>query len=577
VLDKDYQIKTLYQREPARPALAPETPAAGGLFASADHRVTLTLQEAAARYRIEWQPLSRLDAPPQLQLQWQGDDLRKQLQWQVAPHQNFWEGSVDAGLLQVASDQPVILKFFMWQAGEWQDIEPEKLYSRAFNCSADAALSYALAPGTSPQSLRIDARSYSRQDQPSTVTRSRVQLQVRDLTGAPSYSRMLELPTQNNPYQQFYDAASVPGRVFERVTSYLDAESSAQTLIITCQGKSLINVYSRPWRHRVQRNLPADENRLQAYQQREPAWFLLQPENLNALIRQKRVSTLVWYFKPLGIDSLVADGYYNRQALVAENPYASQWQVFSSHESDSHSRMEARASAFQPLENAATLLFAGHSNETHVRPSAVYLRETADPQPVQFWIDHALVLETTIVGNSGRVRLPFLDAGRHHIEIRSRATRWYINNTAETGQTHLLRNAYSMAPDGSGSSLTFSVDTSGSPQQLGFWLYAPGEAEVLNCQLLLQAQRYDTLQHSHTLLDYNYQLNSSEYEKSFVLQRKEGLFRGPIRLVMGLDSDLPAQTATVRLDCDQPGVLTSAGMISRGLSVYRVFEEPNEV
>lgn len=481
-----------------------------------------------------------------------------------------------AGLLQLVADQPVSLKFLIWKADGWQDLAPEKLYSRAFNCSADAPLNYPLAPGASPQSLRIDARGFVRQDGPAPMARSSIHLQVRDKSGAVSYGETLELSTSGNPYQQFHDAASVPSRIFERSTSFLDAAASAQSLHITCEGQSLVNVFSRPWRHAVRRRLPADANRLHAYQHREPAWFLLQPENVDALVRQKRVSSLVWYFSPREINGLVADSYYNRQTLVTENVEASEWQVFSHHESDSQSRMDARASAFQPLETAANLIFAGHSNETQLRPSVVYERRNSEPDSVQIWIDHALALETTIAGSNGRIRLPYLKAGQHHVEIRSKPASWYINNTAEAGQTHLLRTAYSMSPAEEGSSLTFSVVTSGAQQQLGFWLFAPGDVEVLNCRLLLEAQRAETLQSSHTLLDYNYQLHSSEYEKSFVLQRKEGVFRGPMRLVMGLDSDLPAQTATARLNCDQPGVLASAGIISRGLSVYRAFKEPHD-
>ena len=126
------------------------------------------------------------------------------------------------------------------------------------------------------------------------------------------------------------------------------------------------------------------------------------------------------------------------------------------------------------------------------------------------------------------------------------------------------------------SSITFTVRTSGETQQLGVWLYTPQETPTLDCHLSLQATRSGALQPSHSIRDFRYRIANQEYEPSHVLQRRESKLRGPIRLLIPLGADLPAQDVTAQLDCDQPGILASAGLISQGRSTYQYFEERHE-
>lgn len=577
VLDKDYRIGTLYQLEANTPGLPPETPAADGLYASPQHWVTLVLLTDESRYRIEWQPLPDFSAPGLLQLHWQGVDRQQERRWQAPIDNGYWEGSLNSGLLQVAPDQPGILKLYWWQDDQWRDITPEKRYSRKFICQPDEPLAYTLAPGEDMQSLKVDARAYVRQDEPPVAVSPQVSFTVENETGESLYQASAELSTAHYPYLHFPDASSVESYVYEPLVSYLDANPRGQRLRINCNAPSLISLYSRPWRHPVNHQLPAHENRWISYEEREPAWFSVLPENFNTLVRLKRYHSLLWYFKPVGQSSILADGNYSRQSIVADDVDALEWQVFSRHDSDSQSRMESRGSAYLPLDAPATLFFAGRSNEKWVQPSALYLRDNPEPQVIEVWIDQVLALETTIAGISGRIRLPLLSAGQHHIELRSEATRWYINNTAQTGQTHLLRTAYTMTPDKRRDfSIAFTVSTSGVTQQLGVWLYAPTGTRALDCQLRLQADRREFLQPSHSIRDFSYRIANQEYEQSYALQRRESKLRGPTRLLVPLDADLPAQTVTAHLVCDQPGVLASAGLISQGRSTFQYFEERHE-
>ncbi len=59
VLDKDYQIETLYIRENTAPALPFQTIVPDGLFASPNHWLTFKLPAASGKYQVRWKSINR--------------------------------------------------------------------------------------------------------------------------------------------------------------------------------------------------------------------------------------------------------------------------------------------------------------------------------------------------------------------------------------------------------------------------------------------------------------------------------------------------------------------------------------
>lgn len=574
VLNADYYIDTLYQLESEAPTLPPATPAGDGLFVGPQHWVTVVLDAPRGSYRMEWQAIPGGEAPRRLKLLWQSDDAQLQRDWHAKTSDLAWEGTLDAGLLQVTPDQPGTMKLFIQSAGEWLDITPPRRYVRTFLCTPGAALEYSLAPGTRAQPLKIDARAFIREGQPTAVASPRISLRLLDEKATVLHQQAVELPRNLYPYQHFADAARLPSQVFEPVSNYVMASPDAHSLSVECSIPSLVSAHSRPWRHPIYRELPAQQIYWYSYEEREPAWFSLLPENARVLIRQKRYHSLLWYFRPRDLDTAVATGNYHWQSLIADDPEAVELQVFTPNSGKNMSRMDSRASAFRPVDPMMELHIAGSSGEKMVRPGLVYLRDNADPEPIQVWIDDELTLQTSIAGNSGRFRLPPVQTGSHQLRIQPPTTQWYVNQTAGDGHTHLLRSAWSMTaqPDGY-ASVEFSLATTGSNQQLGLWLYTPEQLPPVNCEIDISARRYPGVQHDFTFFSHRYRLDGAGMDRSHVLMQRNNRVRGPARLVLPLHPDLPAQSATVRLTCDRPGVLASAGLVSEGLSTHRYFEE----
>ncbi len=600
ILDDDYRIETLYLRENTAPTLPQEAIINDGLFASPEHWLTVKLKSPFSRYRIKWHGINPLQpsTPSFMQLHWQDANIKHQRRWQAEVKQHLWEGNLAKGLLQIIPNGRGIFKLYELKNAKWKDITPEKLRSRAYVCAPKTPLRFPLAPGKEEQSLKINAKSYYRSDQMLAHTSSRVELYTISKNGRVLEKDSLALKSQPNPYQQFNDTALVDSHVFESAYSYINASNQSKTLHIKCSAPVLISVSTRPWRHPISRILPRDRNFWHAYPKREPAWFSLQPKDVQQLITYKQYHSLIWHLQPIEENPAIASGQFTWQALSSQDPYALEKQLFTHHESDTPTRMEARASSFQPIKRSQQVIIAGKNAQATLRPSAVYLRDTNTPQSVYVWIDHKLVLTTTVVGKTGKIRLPHLKAGSHQIEFINgdEDIRWFVNNISQSKRSHLLRSAYPLLLDNSQVeqtattkivslrakkqsknqqqfSITLPFSISGEGQKLAIWIFAPANISTLNCKLAVHSKRSKGSQDSHSFRHYNYTIASEDYPASYVLKQRDGLVHGPIPMFVQLNNDIPAQQANAELSCDQPNVLASAGIISAGLSSSYDFRE----
>ena len=580
VLDEDYRIETLYLRENTAPTLPLQSIVADGLFASDHHWLTFKLPSSFARYRLQWHSIHQQTSstPSSMQLRWQNVLLTTDNLWQAPVTENQWQGELAEGLLQVMPNSSAILKLYQWQDQQWRDITPEKLRSRAYICNNQASLYFALAPGQKIQSLKVSAKGYTRSDQINASQPGSVIIKTLTKNGSDLVTDTLFLPQTPNPYQHFNDASLINSQVFETVHRYIDTPNNSHSLRIQCNTPTLISVSTRPLTHPIRRQLPRDRNYWHAYPDREPAWFTLQPKNAQQLITNQQYHSLLWYLSPIENSAILSSGQFSWQALNNLDTNALEKQLFSNHPSEQSTRMEARSVSYTPIMKGKKVQLAGKSQQRLLRPSAVYLRNKSTPQAIQVWLDNKPILNTTIAGTSGKIRLPNIKAGSHNIEIRSKgpAINWYINNTQQSQRSHLLRSAYPLksvthskstgASDKKNYSITLDLPINGNGQQLAIWLFAPQNKLNLNCDVSLQATRLGGSQPTHSFRHYHYSIASHSYALSQVLQQKDSAVHGPIPLTIQLNTDLPEQSARAQLNCDQPGVLASAGIISAGLS-----------
>jgi hypothetical protein len=574
-LNEDYRIETLYIRETVPTPPAAEKLIPDGRFASPEHWVTWVLEAPVGDYRMTWQPLEK-GAPEILQLRWQGMDYRQQKEWRHLLARQEWDGTLQPGLLQVIPDRPAMVKLYRRTQEQWQEVNPEKLTTRAFYCTPAAPLSYRLVSGLHPQPLKITARGFHRADLPTAGGPTGITVSTLDQAGNRLTRWQQILPSEPAPYQHFADAALVDSRVFAPLSSYLHASHQTHRLEIRCSHPSLISLLSRPWQHPIKRRLPEEANPWYAYATREPAWFTLQPDNAQHLISRKGYASLHWHLQPVERNPDIAAGHYRWKSVPLKQPGPLEKQVFSPHDSGSPARREARHATFQPILKPTRVRLAGPGNQRVLQPRVIFNKPTALPETVQVWIDGSRLLETTLAGKNGTLRLPPLNAGTRQLEFRPRHIRWYLSNTTAAHPGYILRSAYQLQP-GAGSpfpqTLAWRLQIGHEPQQFRIWLYVPAQQRTVNCQLKLQARRPPQAQPSYSFRTYRYQLNPAAYPLSQVLYQRNARVRGPIPLTVQLHDDLPAQMASARLHCEGPGVLASAGLIAAGVTPVTHFEE----
>lgn len=587
VLEKDYRIETIYLRENTAPTLPLQSIVADGLFSSNQHWLTFKLSKPDGRYRIRWQAINKKNPtiPTHMQLRWQDISLKQERQWEVPVNHQEWQGVLSRGLIQVIPNSKGIFKLYIWEQEKWKDITPEKLRSRGYLCTATESLTFALAPGKKRQSIKVTAKGFHRSDLSPTLAPGQVIISTKRKDGLSLVQDKMTLPTTPNPYQHFNDASIISSQVYQAVYRYLDTPKNSDSLQIKCSQPSLISVSTRPWQHPISLQLPRDHNYWHSYPDREPSWYSLQPKHVQRRITNKQYYSLLWYFPPAESSALMASGEFDWQALQNVDESALEQTIFSNKKSDKPARMQTRSVSFEPVVNKQSLVFSGKSNQSILRPSAVYLRNNDFPQSIQVWVDNQLLLKTTVAGKSGKIRLPSVKAGPHKIEFRTKGDmiNWYTNNTAQSNRSHLLRSAYALKADINPKDIEFShnktysihliAPITGEGQQLSIWLFAPLSPNEFTCQIKAPIKRLDGSHTTHSFGNYKYSINEGEYPTSSILQRSSPQVHGPIPLLILLKSDLPPQTVKLTISCDQPGVLASAGIISIGLSESFQFKE----
>ncbi|MFY0641078.1 MAG: hypothetical protein JXR16_08535 [Bermanella sp.] len=583
VLDKDYRIETLYLRENSEPTLPQEAIVNEGLFASPNHWLTVKLEKPFSRYRIQWQGVTplQLSTPTSMKLHWQGEDTQNQRFWSEDVTKQIWEGELASGLLKIIPDSKGIFKLYHFEDGIWQDITPEKLRSRAYLCTPNSSLQYSLASGEEAQSIKINARNFYRSDQSHSLTNSIVNFYTVNSEGAALIKDAIVLVNNPNHYQQFNDTALIDSHVFESSYRYLTAKNNSKRLYVKCSSPALISVSTRPWKHPIYQVLPRDRNYWHAYPEREPAWFSLEPERAQQLKTNKQYHSLIWYLQPIETNAVIASGQFSWEALENQNPTAVEKELFTKNQSDTATRLEARASSFVEIKAIQKISIAGRNEQEKLRVSVVYLRDTDRPEVIEVWVDSEMVLKTTVVGRNGRLRLPSLTSAEHKIEFRSSDSniRWFINNTIQSNRSHLLRSAYPLLVDTTLVnnkklySVTLPFYINGEGQQLALWLFSPVSSDLINCDLVLRGQRLKGSQKAHSFRRYKYTISSSDYPVSHVLKQKNKQVQGPISLFVQLNQDLPKQQASVTLTCDKAGLLSSGGIISFDENSFYDFRE----
>lgn len=607
VLNQDYRIETLYLRENTLPLPPTGEITPKGLFASPFHWASVRLtpkfydlenqqrydQDTSPapeetqyhQYKLQWHDTLKtgFDAlPSQIMFHWQGENTKQNQQWQDSVTNGIWQGKLKNGLLKIVPNEPGIFTVSKKVNDQWLDITPKVNRIRPYLCEPNHPLIFDLGLVDSFQSLKVTGRGFIRTGEISTNANTSINITTFDQRNDIFNQYAMVTNEQINPYVHFDDSANVKSQIYESVSRYFDLSKSITHFRVTCSSPVLINASTRPLRHPINRNLPAEHNPWLTYETREPAWFSLQPKNRELLIVNKQFFSLLWYFAPIETRSDNADHRLTWQALPVVEDDAYEKQLFSS-VAKTNIRQQTKSISYRPVTGKENLEFSGKHDQAAINVSAVYLRNTPSPQTIEVWIDEQLSLRTTIAGYSGKISIPSVKPGEHSIQFKSKNINWYVNNMNTGPISHVIRSAHTLTYNAINQpsstqydypySLTFKFDINKPPQTISIWLFAPQSTKELKCHVRLDARHLASNQATHSFRDYHYTITSNDYPLSKVLQQKDDALHGPIPLYFALNEDMPDQRAQMILRCNQANVLASGGIISEDISSFYHFKE----
>ena len=506
----------------------------GGLLVDAGFGVALPLPPSRSELRLRFDALGSRTA--RVELSWRGSQAweRRSESLKLTLPATI-ERRFPPGLLQLKSDQPLMLHVERRLGGNWQDATPERQFLATYRAASGSSLSYLLAaPGSSQvQPLRLDLRRAQQKAGEPFMGRTQVRLRLLD-----AQNRILGDQTRNMDFTQIEGERPAEDTLRLRSsaapTLYLNAPGAAARLEIVTEAPIWAQLRSRPAGLPYVLNLPRDSAVWRDPQQSPPLWFLLEPQNAQQL--QGRETRQLIEYRRLrdASDMELLAGRYAWQALMPEG------------RADGEALAVARDPA-QPLsERAKRGLYREVTNgqvNLRAEPGFAYVAPRliglhAAHAGLAVVVDGQPVLSRTSPGAVSWLRLPSMPAGSHSLSINGSKGRWFINQSLAEGPTLQELFAWRLRP---GTPLIFTAETDGSAQTLTVRLfYAKAAAHRLRLRLLGPAAPV-AWRDSWTQRLRDYQVAPGATQQAWVLGRAltEPQLSGGERLVLPLGTDLP--------------------------------------
>jgi len=548
---------------------APESQRPPGLYADANHAITLPLPEpSAALYRLELLPLNLSDDSPAVRatLTYQDNDTlgQRTISFDQEDIPAVWQQELQPGLLKIQPNQPVVARLF--RVGADIELTPDRMLIPTFQATSFTTLEYRLNPASAQaQPLRLDVRSFD------VTTDSRVSsltATFQNQSGEILERKSMDVMHTPASLQRLAADPTLPA-LSEPQRIYLSGPASASRLIVETDGSALITLYARPQDKPISRVLPDQLRPWQNSDERVPNWYLAKPEGVDQLIRQKRRYLVEWFYDLIELDEEVAAGNFEWEALKTRQPRP-QRQLLYAIDENAPLREEARSSTFGLLPRSGMKIALDSTiSGVAFSPDVIYARPNGTPTRVAFSKDGQPWYERGIAGTTGQFSLPTLSKGEYRISTAAEG-RWYINFNEKRG-THRRRLAYDLPVGG----LRFEVEKSTAEEVVTLQFFAhPSLADTrVKVRILGPVDRSRSTE-EYTFLNREYTLKPQEND-TLAIGTRQTRWSQPLRVGVPLGADLPPGRYTISVEREQgPPLMVSAYRILEGEKApYRFFVE----
>ncbi len=452
VVGRDYVDTTLYVLHDEDSERIEDPVAPDGLLIRAGLRGMLALPPGGGSLRLKFLDLEGGPGSGEVVANWYGEERRQRSQRHLRLSATGETETLvydEAGLLELSSVQPLVVRARLEHAGERRDITPDPLSNLigSYRLEAGQGLDYPIAhvgrlatPLRIDVRLAVDSRSVA---QAGPTVQPRLRYQLLDGHGGVSGEGLCEGLVALSDYDAILGDYQGLQRLSEPLRCYLSLSARVRGIRFSSDEAVLLTAYTRPPDLVLETRVPEDYLSYDPQHQRLPGWFVLTPPEAGRLRRQGRLQLLRLQRRPPRDDPEVSQGRYQWEDYHPQGRWAGRY-LFTPRDSRLPLRLQALASVYTPIVagREQSRRFQAPPGIGRITPRLIFLREEEGGMAVEVRVDGQRVLARPVRGRRGELVLPAMVPGRHRFEVRANArARWFINHLMQEGPSYVRRLA----------------------------------------------------------------------------------------------------------------------------------------
>ena len=576
----DYQVRRLYTLKEVSdtPWVWQEQELAADI--APDRVMTFSTGLSGARLRLTFTRLPGIiyRKNDQVEMMWYGSSIDERDRKLIPMSNNartITTASFTAGLLEFRAASPYLVDFEQRDGDDWVHWQPERLYTNTHLCSNSERVEFKIAHHESISTpIRVTLRAPLDGSETGNFPISY------ELLGSDNVADRLLVTTIPSLFDRIVSRGEeLP--VSDPSVYYLQVPAGFETIRFSSPRPILVSVATRSPNLTHRTRVPVDVG---SYTRTDPdrisAWFSVQPAHYQERYKNQKTRLVFTQQRPPVDDPDLLLGNYYYESLRPSQNWTGRHLLL-----PPDPKTPLRAANPRSMYH---LLHPGHSTQhlyssdllQILSPSLVYINNDDAPVSLTISVDGEHYFSGKLFGETGRLQLPPLAVGKHHLEIDAATDiTLLINHLKRAEPGHMLRFATSM----SNQDLTFEYRKTGTERdRLSFLFFSSSITEPSTIRVVLEGTDvYDSpvIHDQSTLTNRQFEISPTETASTSVLNAGNTRLGDGQRFLFPLGTDIPPGEYRIVVNLENgPGGYLVLSRVEPGSFSYRTLaKEPNTV